>query len=79
MGGAGQFDRWFCSVVSVVLSPRKNEGEPYGKEEYVELCTLPYKEEFRCGWRQYLEVPPERTSEMFLRLESEASIVQYIF
>lgn len=77
MGGAGQFDHWLCSMVFVVLTPRKNEGEPYGKEEYVKLCTLPYKEAFRCGW-PYLEVPPERTSEKFLRLESEASAVQCI-
>lgn len=50
VGGAGQCDHWLCRMVSVVLTPRKNEGEPYSKEEYVKLCTLPYKEELYTVW-----------------------------
>lgn len=52
------------------MSLRKKYGKIHGKEEYVKIRILPFKEEFRCGW-QYL-VSPERASAMFLRLESEA-------
>ena len=45
MGG-----HWFCSVVPVVLSVMEKIRKAIWRIEYVKICTLPFEEEFSCGW-----------------------------